>query len=166
MRLFLSTLLALLLFACSGNENPSVDSQTNKIDTIGVLWERVHHCSKLEVAEYTVLKTVSFDDDSQLKIFGYSTPLPGEKRLMVPIEVKMKIIVDLNFISTNDISVNDSTIDITLPSPTLEITSTKIDHDKSREYVSWFISNFTEQEREYVIKHGIEEVKKSTSYID
>lgn len=166
MRLFLSTLLALLLIACSGNENPSVDSQTNKIDTIGVLWERVHHCSKLEVAEYTVLKIVSFDDKSQLKFFGYSTPLPGEKRLMVPIEVKMKIIVDLNFVTTNDISVNDSTIDITLPSPTLEITSTKIDHDKSREYVSWFRSNFTEQEREYVIKHGIEDVKKSTSYIE
>lgn len=166
MRLFLSTLLALLLFACSGNENPSVDSQTNKIDTIGVLWERVHHCSKLEVAEYTVLKIVSFDDKSQLKFFGYSTPLPGEKKLMIPIEVKMKVTVDLSFVTRNDISINDSTINITLPSPILEITSTKIDHDKSRESVSWYRSNFTEEEREYVIKQGIEDVKKSTSYIE
>ncbi|MEE1083128.1 MAG: DUF4230 domain-containing protein [Paludibacteraceae bacterium] len=166
MRLFLSTVLALLLLACSGNENPSVDSQTNKIDTIGVLWERVHHCSKLEVAEYTVLKIVSFDDKSQLKFFGYSTPLPGEKKLMIPIEVKMKVTVDLSFVTRNDISINDSTINITLPSPILEITSTKIDHDKSRESVSWYRSNFTEEEREYVIKQGIEDVKKSTSYIE
>ena len=166
MRLFLSTLLALLLFACSGNENPSVDSQTNKIDTIGVLWERVHHCSKLEVAEYTVLKIVSFDDKSQLKFFGYSTPLPGEKKLMIPIEVKIKVTVDLSFVTRSDISINDSTINLTLPSPILEITSTKIDHDKSRESVSWYRSNFTEEEREYVIKQGIEDVKKSTSYIE
>lgn len=166
MRLFLSTVLALLLLACSGNENPSVDSQTNKIDTVGVLCERVHHCSKLEVAEYTVLKIVSFDDKSQLKFFGYSTPLPGEKKLMIPIEVKMKVTVDLSFVTRNDISINDSTINITLPSPILEITSTKIDHDKSRESVSWYRSNFTEEEREYVIKQGIEDVKKSTSYIE
>ena len=166
MRLFLSTLLTLLLFACSGNETPSVDSQTDKIDTVGVLWERVHHCSKLEVAEYTVLKIVSFDDKSQLKLFGYTTPLPGEKRLMVPIEVKMKVTVDLNFVTKNDISANDSTIHITLPSPKIEISSTKIDHDKSQESVSWFRSNFTEQEREKIIKQGVEDVKKSISYIE
>lgn len=166
MRLFLSTLLTLLLFACSGNETPSVDSQTDKIDTVGVLWERVHHCSKLEVAEYTVLKIVSFDDKSQLRLFGYTTPLPGEKRLMVPIEVKMKVTVDLNFVTKNDISANDSTIHITLPSPKIEISSTKIDHDKSQESVSWFRSNFTEQEREKIIKQGVEDVKKSISYIE
>lgn len=166
MRLFLSTVLALLLLACSGNENTSVDSQTNKIDTVGVLCERVHHCSKLEVAEYTVLKIVSFDDKSQLKFFGYSTPLPGEKKLMIPIEVKMKVTVDLGFVTRDDIYTTDSTINLTLPSPILEITSTKINHDKSRESVSWYRSNFTEEEREYVIKQGIEDVKKSTSYIE
>ena len=166
MKLFLSTLLVLLLFACSGNEKTSVDSQANKIDTIGVLWERVHHCSKLEVAEYTVLKTVSFDDKSQLKLFGYSTPLPGEKRLMIPIEVKMKITVDLSFVTPNDISANDSTIVISIPAPKIEITSTKIDHDKSQESVSWFRSNFTEQEREKFMKQGIEEVKKGISYLE
>ncbi len=166
MKLFLSTLLVLLLFACSGNEKTSDDSQANKIDTIGVLWERVHHCSKLEVAEYTVLKTVSFDDKSQLKLFGYSTPLPGEKRLMIPIEVKMKITVDLSFVTPNDISANDSTIVISIPAPKIEITSTKIDHDKSQESVSWFRSNFTEQEREKFMKQGIEEVKKSISCME
>ncbi len=166
MKLFLSTLFMMLLFACCGNEKTSVDSETNKIDTIGVLWERVHHCSKLEVAEYTVLKTVSFDDKSQLKLFGYSTPLPGEKRLMIPIEVKMKITVDLSFVTPNDISANDSTIVISLPAPKIEITSTKIDHDKSQESVSWFRSNFTEQEREKFMKQGIEEVQKSISYME
>lgn len=166
MKLFLSTLLLMLLFSCCCNEKTNVDRPTNKIDSIGVLWERVHHCSKLEVAEYTVLKTVSFDDKSQLKLFGYSTPLPGEKRLMIPIEVKMKITVDLGFVTRDDIYTTDSTINLTLPSPILEITSTKIDHDKSRESVSWYRSNFTEEEREYVIKQGIEDVKKSTSYIE
>jgi hypothetical protein len=156
----------MLLFSCCCNEKTNVDRPTNKIDSIGVLWERVHHCSKLEVAEYTVLKTVSFDDKSQLKLFGYSTPLPGEKRLMIPIEVKMKITVDLGFVTRDDIYTTDSTINLTLPSPILEITSTKIDHDKSRESVSWYRSNFTEEEREYVIKQGIEDVKKSTSYIE
>ena len=85
---------------------------------------------------------------------------------MVPIEVKMKVTVDLNFVTKNDISANDSTIHITLPSPKIEISSTKIDHDKSQESVSWFRSNFTEQEREKIIKQGVEDVKKSISYIE
>ncbi|MCR5248965.1 MAG: DUF4230 domain-containing protein, partial [Paludibacteraceae bacterium] len=135
MKLFLSTLLLMLLFSCCCNEKTNVDRPTNKIDSIGVLWERVHHCSKLEVAEYTVLKTVSFDDKSQLKLFGYSTPLPGEKRLMIPIEVKMKITVDLGFVTRDDIYTTDSTINLTLPAPKIEITSTKIDHEKSQESV-------------------------------
>ena len=166
MKLFLSTLLMMLLFSCCCNEKTNVDRPTNKIDSIGVLWERVHHCSKLEVAEYTVLKTVSFDDNSQLKLFGYSTPLPGEKRLMIPIEVKMKITVDLGFVTRDDIYTTDSTINLTLPAPKIEITSTKIDHEKSQESVSWFRSNFTEQEREKFMKQGIEEVKNGISYLE
>lgn len=59
MRLFLSTLLTLLLFACSGNENPNVDSDKN-YNELGELVERVHHCSKLEVAEYTFIGEGAF----------------------------------------------------------------------------------------------------------
>ncbi len=151
----------LLLFACSGNNIPNVDSEANKVDTIGVLWERVHHCSRLEVAEYTMLKIVSFDDNSKLNLAGVKIPLPGERKLMIPIEVKMKAIVDLTFVTRNDISVDSSTINITLPSPRIEIYSTKIDHERERESVSFFRSNFTENEREIFMKQGIEDVKNS-----
>ncbi len=165
MRLFLSTLLILLLIACSGNENSSVDSD-KKYNELGELVERVHHCSKLEVAEYTMLKIVSFNDSSILNIAGHKIPIPGERKLMIPIEVKMKVFVDLNYVIKDDITVDSSRINITLPSPKLEIYSTKIDHEWERESVSWFRSKITEQERERFIQQGIEDVKENIPSIE
>lgn len=150
----------LLLFACNGNDKQSSDSN-NDIDELGELLERVHHCSRLEVAEYTMLKIVSFNDSSMINVVGYKISMPGERKLMIPIEVKTKIFIDLDYVTKEDISVDSSTINITLPSPNIEIYSTKEDHDLERESVSWYRANFTEQEREKFVKQGVEDAQKS-----
>lgn len=160
MRLFLSAALMLLLFACNGNDKQSSDSN-NDIDELGELLERVHHCSRLEVAEYTMLKIVSFNDSSMINVVGYKISMPGERKLMIPIEVKTKIFIDLDYVTKEDISVDSSTINITLPSPNIEIYSTKEDHDLERESVSWYRANFTEQELEKFVKQGVEDAQKS-----
>lgn len=165
MRLFLSTLLTLLLFACSDNEKTNVDSN-NKDNELGELVDRVHHCSTLEVAEYTMLKIVSFDDSSIINIIGHKFSLPGERKLMIPIEVKTKIYIDLNYVTKDDITIDSTTIYISLPSPRIEIYSTKEDHNLERESVSWYRSHFTEQERKMFIKQGIEEIKKNIPSMD
>lgn len=166
MRFILSTLLLLSLFACSGNDKSNVDRENKKDIELGELADRVHHCSRLEVAEYTMLKIVSFSDSSVIKIIGHSIPLPGERKLMIPLEAKMKVFVDLNYVTKDDITVDSTTINISLPSPKLEVYSTKIDNEKERKSVSWYRSNFSEQEREKFIQQGRKEIDNSIPSIE
>lgn len=162
MRLFISTLLTLLLFSCSTN-----NVETDKVEALSVLYERVHQCSRLKVGEVAINKIISYEDSSKLNVAGKELfAIPGERKLMIPIEVKMNVFVDLTCITKDDIAIGDSIICINLPSPSIEISSTKIDHNKEQESVSFFRSNFSEKEKEAFMKQGIEEVKKDLPNLD
>lgn len=137
-----------VLTAChdgkSGSREPGKDSTA-------VLLMEIQKCSRLYTTEYHVRKIITHADDHRLKgkIFGqdYDIALPMSRRqVAIPVEGTLKAYVDLGAVSRSDIVRKGKKIEIVLPDPQIELTSTRIDHDEVRDHVGLLRSRFTDEE--------------------
>lgn len=118
-------------------------------------------CNKLYVTECLLHKVVAYDDKMRLNgnVAGNNIELdiPGDRKILVPVDVKLKVSVDMSKIKINKTKRNDETIEIKLPTPEIEITSTRINHEQVKEFVSWNRQKFDEAEIVALGKKGVEE---------
>lgn len=140
------TFVTCLFYGCQ-KQDGTTDDDANAIPQ---LTNRIQQCSRLYTTEYRIHKIVMVHADKQLdaSFLGMDINLPlGERRLLIPMEATLKGYIDFNNFSENDIETDGERITITLPDPEVVMTSSRIDHDGTKQYVSWYLSNFNTSEQ-------------------
>ena len=121
------------------------------IDTVPMLIMQVQKCSKLYTAEYRVHKIVTHDDQMKLKgsflqkEFNIILPV-GQRKIAIPIDATLKASVDFSNFSEKNIKRHGDKIEILLPDPKVELTSSKINHAEIKKQVSILRANFSDAE--------------------
>lgn len=157
-------LLSFLLLASSCGEggNPRTEKEA--------LISQINGCAKLYTSQYNVHKIVSYEDLEVIEgsIFSekFSIPIPGDRKFLIPIEATIKTFIDFGEFSEDNINITGEKITITLPQPQIELSSSKIDHENEKEFVSWNRSNFSEKEKEAFIRQGRASILNSISQSD
>lgn len=157
-------LSVLALAACT--EGDKAGQAAKPVDTIHVMVMQIRQCSKLYTAEYRVRKIVTHDDNVRLKgsmfnrEFDISMPLSSRK-IAIPMEAKLKAYIDFGSFSERNITVRGGKVEITLPDPKVELTSSRIDHDGIRKHVALMRPTFTDAEMASYEQQGRRQIIKS-----
>lgn len=150
--------------ACTGGN--AGKEATAPADTVPVMVMQIRKCSRLYTAEYQVRKIITHDDKVVLKgslfdrKFNVAVPM-SERKIAIPVDAKLKAYVDFSGFSEKNVSVRGGKVEITLPDPKVELTSTRVDHDGIRRHVPLIRSNFTDAEMAGYERQGREAIIKS-----
>ena len=151
-------MLLLLLTACGGNKEKT-EARVETLDTIPMMVMQIQKCSKLYTAEYHLHKIVTHDDQMKLKgtflaqEFNITLPF-GNRRIAIPMDATLKAYVDFSEFSKKNIRRRGNKIEVVLPDPKVQLTSSKIDHQEIKKQVSILRGNFTDEEMANYEKQG------------
>lgn len=146
---FLIVFAALAVAGCSRKQ--TTRQQPEYVDTIPMLVMQVQKCSRLYTAEYKMHKIITHDDEIRMKgkflNQDYDVALPmGSRKIAIPIDATVKAYIDLSSFSEKNVRRVGDKIDVTLPDPRIEMTSSRINHGEIRKYVALTRQNFTDKE--------------------
>lgn len=146
---FLIVFAALAVAGCSRKQTPL--QQPESVDTIPMLVMQVQKCSRLYTAEYKMHKIITHDDEIRMKgkflNQDYDVALPmGSRKIAIPIDATVKAYIDLSSFSEKNVRRVGDKIDVTLPDPRIEMTSSRINHGEIRKYVALTRQNFSDKE--------------------
>lgn len=146
---FLIVFAALAVAGCSRKQTPQ--QQPEYVDTIPMLVMQVQKCSRLYTAEYKMHKIITHDDEIRMKgkflNQDYDVALPmGSRKIAIPIDATVKAYIDLSSFSEKNVRRVGDKIDVTLPDPRIEMTSSRINHGEIRKYVALTRQNFSDKE--------------------
>lgn len=141
--------VGLTMASCSGRK--TADKKRKQVDTIPMLILQVKRCSKLYTAEYKIHKIVTHDDEVRLKgkilQHDYDMALPiGTRKIAIPIDATIKAYVDMAGFGKENIRRNGKKIEILLPDPRIELTSSRINHGEIKKYVALMRQDFSDAE--------------------
>lgn len=146
---FVAMIVIASISACNGKEKQEVAAAP--IDTIPMMVMQIQKCSKLYTTEHQVHKIVTHNDQMRLKgtflqkDFNISLPT-GNRKIAIPIDATLKSYVDFSQFSEKNIRRKGGKIEIILPDPKVELTSSKIDHKAIKKRVPLLRSDFTDEE--------------------
>ena len=143
--------LILLLTACNPSSQEGQEGASTSIDTIPHMVMQIKKCSRLYTAEYNVHKIVTHDDQMRLRgtILSkqFDIPLPlGNRKIAIPIDAKLKAYIDFSDFSEKNVRRQGQRIEIMLPDPQVELTSSRINHEEVKKQVPLLRANFTDEE--------------------
>lgn len=146
---FLIVFAALAVAGCSRKQTHL--QQPESVDTIPMLVMQVQKCSRLYTAEYKMHKIITHDDEIRMKgkflNQDYDVALPmGSRKIAIPIDATVKAYIDLSSFSEKNVRRVGDKIDVTLPDPRIEMTSSRINHGEIRKYVALTRQNFSDKE--------------------
>lgn len=142
-------LSVLLMLSCT--DSPQTPPETAPIDTIPMMVMQIQKCTKLYTAEVHVHKIVTHDDQMKLKgsflqkEFNIILPV-GQRKIAIPMDATLKASVDFSGFSEKNIKRHGDKIEVVLPDPKVELTSSKINHAEIKKQVSILRSNFSDSE--------------------
>lgn len=141
-------LTLLLLTSCN---HKKTDEPTTRTDTIPMLVMQIQKCSKLYTAECHIHKIITHDDNLSLKgTFmkkDYDIALPfGKRKIAIPMDATVKAYIDFAGFSQANVRRQGDKIEVILPDPKITLTSTRIDRNEVKQYVSITRSNFSDAE--------------------
>lgn len=154
----------ILLTAC--NSGKTTDRSDRQADSVPVMIMQIRKCSKLYTAEYNVRKIITHDDKVELKgslfqqKFNIAVPMSSRK-IAIPVDAKLKAYIDFDGFSEKNIVTDGDKIEIILPDPKVELTSSRIGHNDIKSHVSLLRSNFTDAEMADYEQQGRETIIKS-----
>lgn len=138
-----------LMLSCT--DRPQTVQETAPIDTIPMMVMQIQKCAKLYTAEVHVHKIVTHDDQMKLKgsflqkEFNIILPV-GQRKIAIPMDATLKASVDFSNFSAKNIKRHGDKIEILLPDPKVELTSSKINHAEIKKQVSILRANFSDAE--------------------
>lgn len=166
--LFIITASIIAFTSCSQTKT---EEQTEAIDTIPVMVMQIQKCNRLYTAEVHVHKIVTHDD--QLKLKGsflkkdFNINVPGSNRkVAIPMDATLKAYIDFQDFSNKNVNRKGEKIEILLPDPKVMLTSSKIDHEGVKQYVSLTRSNFNDAELAQFEQQGREGIIKDIPNMD
>lgn len=151
-RIYFNFLIVFAALAAAGcSRKPTPRQQPESVDTIPMLVMQVQKCSRLYTAEYKMHKIITHDDEIRMKgkflNQDYDVALPmGARKIAIPIDATVKAYIDLSSFSEKNVRRFGDKIDVTLPDPRIEMTSSRINHGEIRKYVALTRQNFSDKE--------------------
>lgn len=157
------TLLLLAIILSASCKRGGTDGGGASIDTIPMMVQQIKECSRLYTAEYKVHKIITHSDTSKISatVLGQklNLNLPGGRRkVAIPIDAVLKAYIDFSNFSEDNVRSEGGKIYIDLPNPHVVITSSKIDHEGIKKYVSIIRSDFSDEELALYEKQGRQDI--------
>lgn len=128
----------------------------------------VARTSRLYTAEYRVHKIVTHSDVKLLRttLLGhkFDTKLSlGDRKIAIPIDVTLKAYVDFSTFNESQIerSADGRQIHIILPDPKVVVTSSKVDHESTKQFTDILRSDFTDAEMTDYTSQGVRSILRS-----
>ena len=159
---FVIVLCLSLLSACRGEETKA---EAVRVDTLSLVMQ-VKECARLYTAEYEVHKLVLKDDPLRVKgnlfqrAFDVKVPI-GERKVMIPLDVTLKAYIDFTGFDEKNVLRSGDRIVVTLPDPRVVVTSSRINHDEVKQFVSLTRSDYTSAELADFTRQGEDEILAS-----
>ena len=159
---FVIVLCLSLLSACRGEETKA---EAVRVDTLSLVMQ-VKECARLYTAEYEVHKLVLKDDRLRVKgnlfqrAFDVKVPI-GERKVMIPLDVTLKAYIDFTGFDEKNVLRSGDRIVVTLPDPRVVVTSSRINHDEVKQFVSLTRSDYTSAELADFTRQGEDEILAS-----
>ena len=159
---FVIVLCLSLLSACRGEETKA---EAVRVDTLSLVMQ-VKECARLYTAEYEVHKLVLKDDPLRVKgnlfqrAFDVKVPI-GERKVMIPLDVTLKAYIDFTGFDEKNVLRSGDRIVVTLPDPRVVVTSSRINHDEVKQFVSLTRSDYTSAEFADFTRQGEDEILAS-----
>lgn len=171
MKKVLFIILSAITIAFSSCSHQKTEEKVKVIDTIPMMVTQIQKCSRLYTAEVHVHKIITHDD--QLKLKGslfkktFNIEVPGSNRkVAIPMDATLKAYVDFKDFSAKNVSRKGDHIEIILPDPKVTLTSSKIDHDGVKQFVSLTRGNFTDAELAQYEQQGREGIIRDIPNLD
>lgn len=162
---------AMLTAACTTStvsEQPEESALDSSVADSVDLVLAVARTSRLHTAEYRVHKIVTHSDVKFLRttLLGHTldTRLSlGDRKIAIPIDVTLKAYIDFSGFNESQIerSPDGQKIHITLPDPKVVVTSSKIDHQSTKQYTDLLRSDFTDEEMTDFTAQGVRAILKT-----
>lgn len=155
--LYMSLLLA--LFSACSEKKIENGKGGQEPDTIPIIVTQIKKCARLYTAEYKLHKIITHDDDVKLRgsflrqKFDISLPLTYRK-IAIPVDATLKAYIDFTDFTERNVRMRGGKIEIILPDPKIELTSSRINHNEIKRHVSLMRSNFTDAELASYEKQG------------
>ena len=159
---FVIVLCLSLLSACRGEETKA---EAVRVDTLSLVMQ-VKECARLYTAEYEVHNLVLKDDPLRVKgnlfqrAFDVKVPI-GERKVMIPLDVTLKAYIDFTGFDEKNVLRSGDRIVVTLPDPRVVVTSSRINHDEVKQFVSLTRSDYTSAELADFTRQGEDEILAS-----
>lgn len=159
---FVIVLCLSLLSACRGKETKA---EAVRVDTLSLVMQ-VKECARLYTAEYEVHKLVLKDDPLRVKgnlfqrTFDVKVPI-GERKVVIPLDVTLKAYIDFTGFGEKNVLRSGDRIVVTLPDPRVVVTSSRINHDEVKQFVSLTRSDYTSAELADFTRQGEDEILAS-----
>ncbi len=149
--IFILSLCAVASTLSSCHKEAKDDGGTTRVDTIPQLVLQVKKCSRLYSAELKVHKIITHSDNVKVKgkIFNqdYNVSLPiGSRHIAIPIDATLKAYIDFSDFSTANVIRNGKKLEVILPDPHVELSSTRVSHNEIKSYVALLRHNFSDKE--------------------
>lgn len=161
-------LLMFLLAACSPTEHAENEKKEPQLPELVM---QIQKQSRLYSTECRVHKIISHNDTRQLQgsilnqEFNIDLPL-GKRSVAIPIEATVKAYIDFSGFDADNVRRNGDVIEIVLPDPKLEITSTRINHEEVKQYVPLLRKNFSDEELTRLEHLGREAIVKDLAKLN
>lgn len=157
-----------VLFLLGGCQQKNATSEDDRIDTIPALIMQVNKCSRLYSTEYKIHKIVTHDDIIRMKgnllSQKYNIKLPlGDRKVAIPIDVTLKAYIDFTTLNASNIERMGDHITVTLPDPQIIVSSSRVDHKQTRQYISLTRSSYSDEELANFSKQGEESIINNLS---
>lgn len=142
---FFFVLWSMLAISCGATGEDDDGDALPKIVT------QIQAQGRLYSTEYQLHKIITQDDTKQLQgsVFNqkYNIDLPlGKRSIAIPIEATVKAYVDFSDFSESNVRRQGDGVEIILPDPQFELTSTRVSHDEVKQYIPLLRSNFSDRE--------------------
>ena len=164
----LMLLLMMLVGAC--HKDTKVERSETPVDTIPMMVMQIQKCSKLYTAEYHLHKIVTHKDQMRLKgtflakEFDITLPV-GNRRIAIPIDATLKAYIDFGGFSEKNIKRRGQKIELTLPDPKVQLTSSRINHQEIKKQLSILRKNFSDEEMTNYEKQGRAAILNEIPYL-
>jgi len=162
--IFFSAIMLLLLCSCKGRKADATEPQP--ADTAAVMVMQIRKCARLYTAEYQVRKIITHDDDVRLKGSFLGQPIDvgvpfSSRQIAIPVEATLKAYIDFSGFTEENVIRNGRKIEIILPDPKIEMTSSRVSHDEIRRQVALLRSSFSDKELTAYERQGRESILRS-----
>ena len=142
---FFFVLWSMLAISCGAT------GEDNDGDALPEIVTQIQAQGRLYSTEYQLHKIITQDDTKQLQgsVFNqkYNIDLPlGKRSIAIPIEATVKAYVDFSDFSESNVRRQGDGVEIILPDPQFELTSTRVSHDEVKQYIPLLRSNFSDRE--------------------